>query len=601
LDKFKKNTLTKKSDADSKVKNSRKNSKCGKLNKQYYSSLIDAGGCRSLALGYSRSTGILNTLVTGGRCNNEQPFQFEKDYVFDFDLSSCYGTALTQFSFPIGLPTIYARTVKETRIKLIDFLKIYESELVENLYTITVSGKLSFEQDLIYSKIVDEKKLSEKILKIISDNTEDEIDIIDEGVSKVVLLRKEILYGVITSDILNALRKICSSQEWSEIGQLEVDTAIYYSKKNFVADKGVFLEELKKNPGSYTYSIEKQGVSDERNRSWTSIELNQFIGPLLAKRKSIKKEMNQISLSPENKFQLNGQQQTLKLLINTLYGVFCSPYFSVSNTVLANCITARARLGVWMASRALNGIQCITDGFAYSPVDVFKLKTDNINFKKPGLKMFSNLELLKKNYYVESTSLGEIDWKPIFLNNSFHDCNYYQSLDQNVEEHLASFWSSYNLSIPYKVEHKLENTGTKMVYFKRAHYAILKLDGSILYKFRGLHETEKEVDNPTYFQLAKSLLKGDGYFVFNNENTVFLEHELNTINDFFMSKKKVLINGDGSVIEAKNILIPGFSRINKKIFHYNLSDMPSLTSKMYKMLENIILDEEIKEKGNSLS
>ena len=269
--------LTKKS--DSKEKNSRKNSKSGKLNKQYYSSLIDAGGSRSLALGYSRSTGILNTLVTGGRCNNEQPFEFEKEYVFDFDLSSCYGTALTQFSFPIGLPTIYARTAEDPRINLIDFLKTYESELVENLYTITVSGKLSFEQDLVYSKLVDEKKLSEKILNLISDNKEDEIDIIDEGVSKVVLLRKEIVYGVITSDILNALRKICSSLEWSEIGQLEVETAIYYSKKNFVTDKVVFLEELKKNPGNYTYSIEKQAVLDERNRSWTSIELNQFIGP----------------------------------------------------------------------------------------------------------------------------------------------------------------------------------------------------------------------------------------------------------------------------------------------------------------------------------
>lgn len=582
----------------------------GRLNKEYYSSLIDAGGCRSLALGYARNTGVLNTLVTGGRCNNEQPIHYQKEFVFDFDLSSCYGSALMNFKFPIGLPTVYAKTYQDPNLTLKEFLDLYEDCLVDNLYTITVSGKLSFEQDLIYSKIVDEKKLSEKILTIISENTEDEIDVIDDGVSKVVLLRKEIIYGIITSDILKALRKICSNLELAEILKLKVETAIYYSNKNYLENKDLFLKQLKEKPGTYKYSIENQTILDNRSRFWTSIELKDFIGPLLDKRKKLKTEMNETSITPEEKFQLNGQQQTLKLLVNTLYGVFCSPYFSVSNTILANCITARARLGVWMASRPLKGIQCITDGFAYSPTDVFQLKNANSSFKKPGLQTLSNLELLKNNFYVKNIYLGNIDWKNVFLNNNFHENTYYQNLDQNVEEHLTTFWKCYDLSIPYKVEHKKENTGLKMVYFKRAHYAIMKMNGDILYKFRGMHENSVKEENPTFFKLSEALLKEVPKFQLDDENTVFKTTELNTINDYFMSLKRIKKRMDENIqkkcisnIESEDteadvveILIPGFPRVDKKEFHYNLSDMPALNYKMYRLLENKILDEDVKGK-----
>ena len=595
-----------------KKKNKNGNGKVGKLNKKYYSSFIDAGGCRSLALGYAKNTGVLNTLVTGGRCNNEQAFHYQKKLIFDFDLLSCYGSALTKFLFPVGLPMIYAKTHQDPTLTLKEFLEKYEKDLVENLYTITVSGSLSFHQNLIYSKIVDEKKLSEKILTIISENTEDEIDVIEDGVCQVLLLEKEIRHGIITSDILQALRKICSNLEWSEIANLEVDTAIYYSKKYYVKEKSEFLQKVMEKPGSYTYSVEKQTVFDDRSRFWTTIELKDFIGPLLTKRKKVKKQMNDSSLTPEEKFQLNGQQQTLKLLVNTLYGVFCSPYFSVSNTILANNITARARLGVWQSSRVLNGIQCITDGFAYSPTQVFQLK-ENQTMKKPGLNVLSDLDLLQNHRFIETIDLGNMDWKTIFETNSFDEIPYYQNLDENVEEHLARFWSSYDLTIPYQVEHKKENTGMKMVYFKRAHYAILKRNQEILYKFRGLHLNSVEDENPTFFKLAKALLVDDSEFRLDEKNTVYNTTELNTINDYFQSLKKrdrekkerlkkeseenqkeVIIPIIESKIE-REILIPGFPRIDQKIFHFNLSDLPSLNFKMYKMLENTILDKEILE------
>ena len=105
----------------------------------------------------------------------------------------------------------------------------------------------------------------------------------------------------------------------------------------------------------------------------------------------------------------------------------------------------------------------------------------------------------------------------------------------------------------------------------------------------------------------------DSEFRLDEKNTVYNTTELNTINDYFQSLKKrdrekkerlkkeseenqkeVIIPIIESKIE-REILIPGFPRIDQKIFHFNLSDLPSLNFKMYKMLENTILDKEILE------
>jgi DNA polymerase elongation subunit (family B) len=51
------------------------------------------------------------------------------------------------------------------------------------------------------------------------------------------------------------------------------------------------------------------------------------------------------------------QQEFFKLIINSIYGVFASKYFNIGNVILANNITARARLNIWFASRPLLGIQ----------------------------------------------------------------------------------------------------------------------------------------------------------------------------------------------------------------------------------------------------
>jgi len=64
--------------------------------------------------------------------------------------------------------------------------------------------------------------------------------------------------------------------------------------------------------------------------------------------------------------------------------------------------------------------------------------------------------------------------------------------------------------------------------------------------------------------------------------------------------KRIIESGkvDEKLISTESeLLIPGFPHISQKVFHYNLSEMPSLNSNMYNVLENTLLDERIKGKS----
>lgn len=106
----------------------------------------------------SNSSMYRNSIVFGGRTNNERYKEYSYDYVCDPDMSSCYASALRSLIYPLGVPTYYANTPNERSLTLKDFLKKNENSLVDGLYTIVVSGTLSFEQDLIASRIITDSK-----------------------------------------------------------------------------------------------------------------------------------------------------------------------------------------------------------------------------------------------------------------------------------------------------------------------------------------------------------------------------------------------------------------------------------------------------------
>jgi DNA polymerase family B len=326
-----------------------KNQKESKKDK--ISNLISGGSIASITHLHCNGSGILSAIIQGGRTTNERWWEYALNNTFDLDFSGCYGSALNKFDLLIGLPTVISFTTEQKGMTFKEFLEEYGKELVPNKYTITISGELDFHQSLLYSKIITAAKMQKKIKDILD---EEDSQIVEEFSGDFVILERELVNTIITSDILDALTKICSLQELKSIYNCNVVSAIFYKKSDYHSDPKEFLKSLTHTSDFYYYNVTNQSYSDERSRTWTSIPLNGFIQPLITLRKEKKKLMKDAT-NDDEKRKYDGLQYLIKTIVNTTYGVLASPYFQVGNIVVANNITARARLAVWMSSRTFLG------------------------------------------------------------------------------------------------------------------------------------------------------------------------------------------------------------------------------------------------------
>ncbi|MBI1913225.1 MAG: hypothetical protein HYS12_00450 [Planctomycetes bacterium] len=318
---------------------------------KYLFTALDGCGVRWWASRPTTETAGYNTLVQGGRCHNERPHEYATGPGLDVDIAGCYGTSLRTLTFPIGLPSVWSYHPNEKRPTLGEWLGRFESRLVPGLWTCTVSGSLPFEQDLLYSKLVKARDLRQAA-------GPDGIDIPTDF----VLLRREVKNAILTADLLAALKAVATNSEWAALQKLEVVTACAYLAEDRKGDVGEWCRAvLAASDGGLRARVNAGAAADKRTRAWYGVGLEDFVGRLADERQRVKDRSR--DAGPAER----GLDQILKLLINTLYGVLASRHFSVGNTVLANNITARARLGVWMVAKALGLRQSITDGGVYTP------------------------------------------------------------------------------------------------------------------------------------------------------------------------------------------------------------------------------------------
>lgn len=308
------------------------------------------------------NTSIYLGITSGGRTVNERPLEYLINTGADIDIASAYGTELVNSKISIGRPSIYSFTPNQTkRYNLSGFLKRFEHKILKNnYYKIIVKGKLPFQQDLLHSRYISENVLTKKILNV------DSLDV-DEQVLKsdFLLLRKEIINGVITSKTLDILPKVCSSQEISEIYNLEVVAAIFYEDDNICQTFDDYLEESMKDRGDNFFDLNFNVNKDTRTQKSFIIELEEFINPILKERQRLKKLSDPISQAKSN---------ALKLIINTLWGIITSVYFSLNNVITSEIVTNNTRHNVWLTSKALNTHLSITDGGMYNLTRVSFLK-----------------------------------------------------------------------------------------------------------------------------------------------------------------------------------------------------------------------------------
>jgi hypothetical protein len=449
---------------------------------------------------------IFNALVQGGRCNNERPDGYKIDNALDADLSGCYAEALRGQVFPLGLPSVTNYTANEkNRPTLGQWFSRHEADLVDGCWQCVVNGRLSFGQDLVPSKLSTSASIRKALYR--PDRNED----VRKLQAEFPLLRRQVKNGVITSDVLSALRKVATDKEWCELqGELKVVTAAFYKKSDRADTLSDWCAAVLADCGAYASCGDDLGnVRDGRTRAWYGVPLEGFIGKLADERQHLKK------LSGADAH-ADAMQATLKLFINTLYGDFASHYFGIGNVVLANNITAKARVGVWMLAKALGLRQCITDGGPYTPAAV-----PTFTGKRPGLDTLSRMwewRLTRKGRTY--LALGGLDWGEVFDSARLSR----EQLDRLAAEQVRQFWAPYGLQLPFNIEHKahkplLSDAGDcyirRAAYWSKGDWAFLLRNGGRVYGVRGKDKRFKNKDGRIthpLLRLLDSILDGSDDF-----------------------------------------------------------------------------------------
>lgn len=500
-------------------------------------------------------------LTTGGRTVNERPDLQQIKYGADIDIGGAYGSQLKRIIYPMGRPRLFTYSANQlNKITLGQFMDKHQSNLTSNLYKICVSGKLTFCQDLIFSKVPPKFKN----YRIQYDKEHPDDAAID---APFILLRKEIQCGFITHKIWELINKISTAKEKNEFKNLIVESAVYWSDKDRVDTIEDLLENYAQDKGKYSFNTSLNCIVDTRSFKWFGFSLNNVIEPLTEQRIKLKKSTDEVDKALD---------QSIKLVINTTWGILTSPYFEINNVVCSEIVTGSIRANVWLMSKCLNTYLSITDGGPYSLMNVSFLKTPN---RKPGFEVLSNYNIYSKHRNIKISSLNNINWVELFEQNVAYNQKDFKNLDQLAQKHIEDFWKNYNIKIDFNVEHKMENIFIKGSYLQKAHYAFYTYNNKtndyskIKYKIRGFRlDSEIPYQNPIY-NLLITILKEDNldikYFIENNgEYQDFKLLKLNSWRKSLIQENKQLISKYGSdITPGKAIYILGLFRLNNTYFN----------------------------------
>jgi hypothetical protein len=509
---------------------------------------LDGCGIRWWASRPVTETACFNPLVQGGRCQNENPFGYATGPGADVDIAGCYGEGLRSLTFPVGLPTVWSFSPNEARPTLATWLRANEGELLPGLWSCVVSGPLPFGQDLLFSKIARARDIARAV------GPGDEGDV----AADFVLLRREVHNAVLTADLLGCLRKVATNSEWAALGGLEVVTACAYRRRDRLPDVGTWVREVMADGGNPPPRVRAGTSADRRGRRWYGAPLEQFLGKLADTRKRYKAGARDPDAPAEDRVRAGALDGLLKLMVNTLYGVLASRFFPVGNAVLANTITARARVGVWMVAKALGLRQVITDGGIYTPGSVCAFRG-----KKPGLDTLSRMwDWHEPRRGRCHAPMGGLDWEgpwPALA-----------ELDRLAAEHVASFWTPYGLSLPFRLEHK--TTFTAAAYWSKGDYALATPEG-VKYALRGKDRARRDARkrHPT-FTLLDHILAGEDTF----------PADLTYVRGGLLKIGKYVVAQDSGGYEALKGLRPGDSIPEATyLARYNNTHMPVETEAEY--------------------
>lgn len=445
-------------------------------------------------------------IVQGGRAKNERPTVISvSGVVADYDAAGAYVTMQRLMLYPLGLPATYGQHRSSTRtMTLGEFLKKNGSELHPRAWFMVLNGKLGHNQTLVPSKTIDALEVT---LKFDPDDPKIDADF--------RLYTKEVINGILTSDVWETLQNICTSQELADWKALEVTAAVWYPASKICHTPQEWYEKTSQHLEAHGNSVEtkvtKQGkeiIVDNRSRYWLAVPLEGFLKPYQEKRNELKSAMKAEMSKPEALQDkgliafLDAQQNAMKLVGNTNYGVQASPFFEISNIVVANNITAMMRTVVWCTAMATGAFGSITDGGGY---DLNAVRFWSL--KKPGMETLSlwrNPEHLSRDRLrglstapLASETLWTIEAtgekKETRLSNGVVTVTAKESgwkiLDEAIAEHTQDFFRATDgkpeIDLLSKVKYEHKDIYQAAVFHSQTNYQFHHVDGSYKNKARG--------------------------------------------------------------------------------------------------------------------
>jgi len=517
--------------------------------------LASTEGISSLARLLRNNDLLYLGMVDGGRCVKERDVDHVEDDLIDIDISGCYGNGLLNQKYPLGQPTLISEP-----IKLKNFLKEYEKQLISGLWTARVSyQEAPFSQDLLISKL--EKKFMlwdmavqdlEALERI---NTEIEDDQERVYAASMVLQTNELTHATLNHDLLQIIKSVASDKEWGWLSEnMYIESAAIYCKDDLVDN--VTTEMLQ---GVIHNETDNNFIS--RTKNFVVVNLMEPVKKLLSERKKYPKGTSM------NTF--------LKLVINTLYGVIASSYFSgdkagLSNYVVANNITARARGLAWLMAKGLNSYMSITDGGVFPINKVLRYKRKSLNL----------LSMIFNNKHTDKNLRRFVNEVPLM--DEVFDCNKpvtkeeLNKIDKQAYKHLKNEFKGIDILDNDQYDFESKGHFIQLTLHSKADYRLIDYAGNVKIAMRSM----TKIDDPV-----------TGEKVINPiANKIFDDIKNGVANKYVVNDKKFLSLKDWkkSSNTDQERLLPHDTLISEKIF-YTLTNlgMRFKNQKLYKKFERL--------------
>lgn len=407
-------------------------------------------------------------MVDGGRAVRERFNALLEGVLVDIDILGCYGNGLKNQTYACGIPTI-----TNQRTSLRQWLKKYGADLVPGLWYARISwNNAPFKQDLLISKT------SEKFESwnwVVNGGDSDGFECDDDGKKTydagMVLTTNSVHQAALNHDLLQVIQNYSSNAELNWL----YDNAIIESSAMYL--KSHEVSEVTDR------MIEGIQLSDDINtlatgsKQWVRVELSPLMDLLLTERKKHPKK------TPINTF--------LKLIINTIYGVIASEFFSVpgacvSNVIVGNNITSRARVLAWCMAKGFHSIMSITDGGVYCVNQVLKFKSTSLAaFEQLHQNKFTNPTQRKVAFKVPLFN-REIDYEEAKLLQKSGE------LDKQSWLHLSSIFAKLDIFIENQFSFETKGVYNKLTLHSKVDYRLEQINGETTYAFRGMRKVWDE-------------------------------------------------------------------------------------------------------------